>query len=246
MSSIQVRNGDYGWDNPSGIFVLGGIAVLLLGLSFAHLLMENSILSIIECFFGLCFLLSFLGYLYSTRRGKFKTWEKILTNLHLRGDEQVLDMGCGRGAVISMVAKLLNTGHAFGIDLWSSVDQSRNKPETTSRNLELEGVSDKCSIETGNMMKMPYPDSKFDLVLSSLAIHNINGDAGRFKALDEASRVLKPGGRLVIVDLLPMIGAYPKHLTELGLENNKYRILGFQSWFGLPGLVHLVSGNKPI
>jgi arsenite methyltransferase len=39
------------------------------------------------------------------------------------------------------------------------------------------------------MMAMPFPDAMFDLVVSSLAIHNIKGQAGRFKALDEALRV---------------------------------------------------------
>ena len=44
-------------------------------------------------------------------------------------------------------------------------------------------------------MAMPFPDAIVRLGLSSLAIHNIKGQAGRFKALDEAFRVLKPGGR---------------------------------------------------
>jgi ubiquinone/menaquinone biosynthesis C-methylase UbiE len=84
------------------------------------------------------------------------------------------------------------------------------------------------------MMAMPFADATFDVVVSSLAIHNINGQAGRFKALDEAVRVLKPGGQLVIVDLPPMAGAYAKHLREKGVEEVMDRPLDWRGWFGLP------------
>lgn len=238
------HKGDYGYDNPSGIFVLGAAGIILFVLAITQFLLLHRLHAFIELCFGLIFLLVDLGYLYSTRRGKFSCWAELIDDLHMNGDEQVLDMGCGRGAVISIVAKHLDTGHAYGIDLWSQVDQSGNKPETTLKNLELEGVKDKCSIETGNMMKMPYEDSKFDLIVSSLAIHNITNRNGRFKALDEALRVLKPGGRLIIVDLLPMAGNYRKHLYEKGMINVKEKAMDWRAWFGLPFVVRLITASK--
>ena len=61
-------------------------------------------------FYGAFFLANASSFLYTTRRGKFQVWEEILDGLHLRGDERVLDMGCGRGAVLTAVAKRLTTG----------------------------------------------------------------------------------------------------------------------------------------
>src|SRR5262249_20951702 len=47
-----------------------------------------------------------------SRRGKFEVWARLLTGLDLRGDERVLDLGCGRGAVLMAAAKLVPRGRA--------------------------------------------------------------------------------------------------------------------------------------
>ena len=46
----------------------------------------------------------------TTRRGKFLEWHRILDNLHLRADESVLDIGCGRGAVANSGSTTLRVG----------------------------------------------------------------------------------------------------------------------------------------
>jgi ubiquinone/menaquinone biosynthesis C-methylase UbiE len=238
------RRADYGYDAPSGLFGFGGVALVLLVLALIHALLGRRVPALVEGLCGLLFLLTFLGYLYSTRKGKFLIWSELLKGFPLRGDEQVLDMGCGRGAVLSMIAKRIPNGRAFGLDLWSSVDQSGNNREATLANLEAESVRERCTVETGNMMAMPFPDAMFDAVVSSLAIHNIWGQAGRFKALEEAARVLKPGGRLMIVDLLfPHV--YARHLRDIGMEKVAHQFVSWRGWFGMPLLTAVVTAEKP-
>jgi arsenite methyltransferase len=173
------------------------------------------------------------SFLYTTRRGKFLEWDRILDRLHLGGDEAVLDMGCGRGAVLTAVARRLLTGRVTGIDIWSTKDQSGNARDVTLLNASLEGVSDRVQIETGDMRSLPYPDSTFDLVVSSLAIHNIRGNADRKRAIVEGFRVLRPGGRMVIADIRAT-ALYAETLRSLGALNVERRRLGWRFWWGNP------------
>jgi ubiquinone/menaquinone biosynthesis C-methylase UbiE len=150
-------------------------------------------------FLAFLFILAILGfYLHTTLRGKFIVWAELLDKLNLRGDERILDLGCGRGAVLLMAAQHLTTGRAVGLDLWKRADQSGNSAEATQRNAVAEGAADRVELHTGDMRALPFEDNRFDVVVSSLAIHNISGRAGRAKAIDEATRVLRPGGRLMI------------------------------------------------
>src|SRR4029453_10567075 len=132
---------------------------------------------------------------------KFQVWEEILDGLKLRGDERVLDMGCGRGAGLTAVARRLTTGRVTGIDLWSTSDQSGNAREVTLQNASVEGVRDRIDVQTGDMRELPFPDGSFDVVVSSLAIHNIRSTEARARAISEAWRVLKPGGRMALADI---------------------------------------------
>jgi len=184
--------------------------------------------------------------LYASRRGKFVVWAELLDGLALRGDERVLDLGCGRGAVLLMAAQHLTTGRAVGVDLWRRGDQSGNAAEATRRNAVAEGVSDRVEIHTADMTALPFEDGCFDLVVSSLAIHNVKGRASRDRVIDEAVRVLRPGGRLLVADIWAT-ARYRARLLELGMTDVARRNLGWRMWWSGPWLpTHLVTATKPI
>ncbi|MGG2464891.1 class I SAM-dependent methyltransferase [Streptomyces sp. RGM 3693] len=142
-------------------------------------------------FFGCLALVSAGLYMYATRRGKFVVWEKLLDELALRGDERILDLGCGRGAVLLAATRRLPEGRAHGVDLWRSQDQSGNAPVVTECNAQAEGVGSRIELHTADMTQLPFERDQFDVVVSSLAIHNISGAAGRTLAIEEAVRVLR-------------------------------------------------------
>jgi ubiquinone/menaquinone biosynthesis C-methylase UbiE len=180
-------------------------------------------------------------YLHGTLRGKFLVWAKLLDRLELRGDERILDLGCGRGAVLLMAAQHLTAtaGRAVGVDLWRWGDQSGNSADATQRNAVAEGVADRVEVLTGDMTALPFEDNSFDVIVSNFAIHNISGRGGREKAIGEAVRVLRPGGRVRIVDIRGT-GHYAAQLVKLGMDDVGRSGLGWWFW-----PARLVSATKP-
>ena len=129
---------------------------------------------------------------------------------------------------------------AVGIDLWSARDQSGNRSEATLQNARLEGVEERVKVVTGDMREMPFPDASFDAAVASLSIHNIPSRDGRAQAIREIARVLKPGGRVAIMDIAGT-RHYQETLRELGW--NDLRRTGFRLQMFPP--LRIVTGSKP-
>ncbi|WP_328982403.1 methyltransferase domain-containing protein [Streptomyces mirabilis] len=181
-------------------------------------------------------------YLHTTLHGKLRIWRRELDQAGLKGDERLLDLGCGRGAVLIEAARRLPTGHAVGVDLWSGKDQSGNRPEVTLANAAAAGVADRVEVQTADMTALPFADASFDVVTSALAIHNIPSSEARYRAVDEAMRVLRPGGQLIVADFWPMARKYAAHIGQGTLRG-----LGPGYWYGGPWLgvtlLHAVKGR---
>jgi arsenite methyltransferase len=237
---------NYGLDAPGVLVGLTAGGVILLTVSFVNAVLGVGFGAVVGPLIGAAFMLSSAAvYLHTTLRGKFAVWAGLLDDFGLSGDERVLDLGCGRGAVLIAAAQRLPRGRAIGVDLWRSVDQSGNAIKATARNAEAEGVPDRVELRTGDMTALPFADGEFDAVVSSLAIHNIGKPEGRSLALDEASRVLRPGGRLMIADIIHARD-YAKHLSTLGVSDVAVRPLGWRFWYGGPWMgARLVSATRP-
>lgn len=153
---------------------------------------------------------------------KSRERDAVLAALTWRGDEQVLDVGCGRGLMlIGAAARLVpGKGRATGIDIWRASDQWQNTVEAVSANVASAGVQDRVAVETADMRALPFADARFDLVLSHWAVHNLDAAADRDLALGEMARVLRPGGTVVLADIAYR-DLYSNRLAALGLSDQR-------------------------
>ncbi|WP_307805669.1 class I SAM-dependent methyltransferase [Streptomyces chrestomyceticus] len=228
------RRGAYGVDAPYALFGLGCGAVGSVLAGFGTLSGPGIGVAWLPFLCALVMAVAFVLYAHATRRGKFTVWEDLLDGLELRGNERLLDLGCGRGAVLLAGARRVPEGRAVGVDLWRGVDQTGNAVSATERNARAEHVQGRVELRTGDLRDLPFGDGEFDVVLSSLAIHNIKDAEGRRRAVAEAVRVLRPGGRLVIADIGGSVPFYRDVLDGLPVSGVGVRSAGWRMWWGGP------------
>jgi SAM-dependent methyltransferase len=237
---------DYGIDAPPVVrnLGLGGVAIVLIGIAAFLFLSEPRWLMYLLGYWGIfaggSMVLTSLLIIWSSKVGKLHQRQLLIESLHLKGNETMLDVGCGRGLLLNEAAQHLPNGRALGVDLWQSADQSGNWPEVTMQNARAEGVVDRVEIKTGDMRELPLPDASVDVAIASLSIHNIPTTDGRAKAIQEIHRVSKPGGQVALLDFMAT-DEYFGSLQALGWEAISRS--GPSFWMFPP--VRVVRGRKP-
>jgi ubiquinone/menaquinone biosynthesis C-methylase UbiE len=198
---------DYGyvaWRYFAWMAVVGIIGLLLLVMGSLILLDFSLILEIMGATLALVgfwiaasYLLLYPG-LFRGRSDRDFLSEVISSSL--AGNEEVLDIGSGTGRVGIQFAKRVRKGRVVGIDIYEGV--SGNSPVQAAQNAVIEGVGDRVTFQYGNVLDLPFADNSFDVVSMGSVLHELHSEEDKLKALKEIMRVLRPGGHLVIFELL--------------------------------------------
>jgi SAM-dependent methyltransferase len=123
------------------------------------------------------------------REGAFKS--RLLEQATLQPGERVLDVGCGTGTLAIQAKRGQPSAAIVGLD---------GDPEVLRRaRRKASGAGVEVDFDEGFSTELPYADSSFDVVLSTLFFHHLTGSDKRRTAA-EIFRVLKPGGRLEVAD----------------------------------------------
>ncbi len=150
--------------------------------------------------------------------------DEALKKLLLQGKvSDLLDIGTGTGSVLRLVAG--EVGAAIG------VDYSREMLQVARANLAAAGLTN-CQVRQADMYQLPFSAGSFDAVSLHMVLHYAEDPQ---RAVAEAARVLRPGGRIVVVDFAP-------HATASLAEDHQHRWLGFadqrlDEWFAGAGLL---------
>lgn len=200
---------NYGVDAPSVVYTFFIVTLALCLLALLAYKLPRATLMRISMFFVagsllvailFCFITAIL-MLWSSKIGKLKARNKIIEILNLKGDEIVLDAGCGRGLLLLGIAKRLISGKAYGVDIWQKCDLSSNSLLAVEENALIEDVAHRIHVETTDIRSLPFENETFDVIVSSLVLHNIYDPFERLKALQELVRVLKANGTIVLQDI---------------------------------------------
>lgn len=134
-----------------------------------------------------------LNHLMSLNMDKLwrrKALQKIVTK---DKSQKILDIACGTGDFSIAIAE-----HANQLTEIEGIDISEGMLEVMRTKLARRGLDGRVSARLGDSESLPYPDNSFDRVTIAFGIRNFEH---REKALEEILRVLKPCGRLVILEL---------------------------------------------
>ena len=124
--------------------------------------------------------------------------ERLLRPARLQEGESVLDVGCGTGTLAIAAKRVVGVeGEVCGVDPSPEmISRARRKASRAKANV---------TFETAFAQSLPYPDSRFDVVSSTVMLHHLPGQARR-EGVREMRRVLRPGGRLLAVDFVQRSG----------------------------------------
>jgi ubiquinone/menaquinone biosynthesis C-methylase UbiE len=157
----------------------------------------------------------------------------------IQAGEAVLDVGCGTGDLAILARRLAGpAGTVAGID--AAPEMIAFARQKASR----AGVA--VDLRTAVAEALPFGDESFDVVLSTLVVHHLPGDlAGR--AFAEMGRVLRPGGRLVIVDMKRPTGLLARlWLTAAGHLHMSHGVQDLPPMLLEAGFTELRGGNAAL
>jgi SAM-dependent methyltransferase len=120
----------------------------------------------------------------------------------LSGDSDlVLDAGCGSGRTTIALGRAMRNAKVFAVDRFDAGYIEDGGRALLDRNLRIAGLSDRVTIETADLTALPFDDGDFDSMVSTHVYDHL-GQAKQ-RGLNEAYRVLKPGGRFLMAVWVP-------------------------------------------
>ena len=230
---VGTHGEDYGsWMSNPVFYVFGGITLVVLVLavlSFAVFRITALGIAFAAATVILVALLCWMAWIrrqYAFGKGGMmeRVHQTILSSLEFDGQGDLLEVGCGSGALSIRAALTWPEAKITGLDYWGAM--YNYSQAVCEKNAASEGVGKQCTFVHGDANKLDLPDERFDAVISNYVYHNIMG-ADKHALLLESLRVLKKGGVFVLHDNMKpqMYGdmnAFVEKLKGMGFAEVQY------------------------
>jgi ubiquinone/menaquinone biosynthesis C-methylase UbiE len=122
--------------------------------------------------------------------GHYDAMQVLLEMSGVNDDDEVLDVACGPGMVACEFAR--HAKHVTGVDITAAMINQAQKKQLNQNLINLDWV-------LGEAVSLPYGDNQFSLVITRYSFHHFLSPE---KALAEMTRVCKPGGRVLVADVV--------------------------------------------
>lgn len=160
----------------------------------------------------------------------------------------ILEAGCGSGRTTVELGKVSKNGQIVALDLFDPNSEDISSRDLLEKNLEIAGISNRVRIVQGDVTHLEFQDNTFSSAASTLLLNNLG--KAKLTALKEIFRVLKPGGKILVVVptpglhtfavmsilcffLLPLRKDYPPLFQQAGFRLLDEGVINFSTFFVL-------------
>jgi SAM-dependent methyltransferase len=225
---------DYGnWIRKKVLLILG---LCTLGTGALVLMPLGSLYRLIMAFLFVITFVSFLFPLYSyvkfsQKGGRFqeRIYNLIIQSLGTTVKGRILDIGSGNGVLTVKLAQQLDEAEVIGMDYWGK-DWEYSK-SVCEKNAQIGRVENRVHFQKGDAAALEFADDTFDGAISNLTFHEVRSVTDKREVVQEALRVVKPGGRFAFVDYFyeakfyGKASEFEKYLKGLRLSQFEYKPL---------------------
>lgn len=251
---------DYGnWVRKKNLLILGlctlGVGVLIfipLGFLYRLTVMILFVILFVSFLFPL-----YAYVMFSQQGGRFqdRVYNLIIRSLGEKVKGRVLDIGSGNGVLAVKLAQQHGEAEVVGIDYWGK-DWEYSK-EVCERNAQAAKVENRVRFQKGDAAALEFASDTFDGAISNLTFHEVQSVADKRAVVQEALRVVKPGGTFAFVDYFyeakyyGTASEFEGYLRSLNLSQFEYKLL--QDMMAIPvllrhpkilGRVGIICGRK--
>ena len=211
-----------------GLVTLGLGALIFLPFGSTYRLIMTAVFLVVT----LSFLFPLYSYYaFSQNGGRFqdKLYHLIIQSLGDKLKGRILDIGSGNGVLAVKLAQRFTDAEVTGLDYWG--DDWEYSKQVCDANAQIGGVATRVKFQKGDAGTMEFEHDTFDGVTSNLTFHEVKSVADKRKVLQEALRVVTPGGRFAFVDYFyepkfyGQTSEFEQYLKNLNLSHFEYKPL---------------------